>query len=590
MPYAEAFDDQIYVQTELRDKELIKQVPGARWDKDKKMWHVPLSWAACVALRGVFGEELQTGDELNQWAVNARHYWIDKVAPLHTAMEEASLMESEPNLFPFQRVGVHFLETAGRALLADDMGSGKTIQLIRTIARLQESRGNALPVLVVCPNSMKYTWKAEIEKWYDGVEVAVIDGSKTVRDRVIEEAITIVNPETGEDFDAPAYDFYIINWESLRLHSRLSPYGSIALSEKEKTPGNLNRIPFMAVIADEAHRAKDPKSKQTRALKFLGKEATYRFAATGTPIESSPDQYWSLMNFISPADFPRKVSFIDRYCQQAYNPFGGMDIIGLNPATAPEFHVITEPRKLRRPKDVILPQLPPKVESMRYLTMVGKQKKAYDDMAKHMLAELKNGEVIAALNPLNQFMRLSQFASAYAELDDDGDMKLATPSNKIDAFLELLEEAEGEQVVTFAESKQLIDLVAAELVKKDIPHGLITGDQDAARRQVVMEQFQAGNLRVVLCTSAGAEGITLTSARILVFLQRFWSSIKNKQAADRVHRIGQERGVEIITFATRGTVDEYRELQLEEKEVALQEILQDEDIRKEMLGWGKKKR
>jgi SNF2 family DNA or RNA helicase len=94
----------------------------------------------------------------------------------------------------------------------------------------------------------------------------------------------------------------------------------------------------------------------------------------------------------------------------------------------------------------------------------------------------------------------------------------------------------------------------------------------------------------VLCTAAGAEGITLTSARILVFLQQFWSSIKNKQAADRVHRIGQERGVEIITFASRGTVDEYRLQKMNDKEVALHEILRDDEVRIEMLGWGKKKR
>jgi SNF2 family DNA or RNA helicase len=581
MPYAEMFDDRIYVTTELRDKELIKQVPGTRWDKDEHMWHCPLSWASCVALRGVFGEELEVGDALNEWAAAVRYYWIDKVTPLKTALEEASLMDSEPKLFPFQRVGVHFLETAGRALLADDMGSGKTIMLIRTIARLQEAHGNALPVLIVCPNSMKYTWKKEIEKWYPDTAVGVIDGSKAVRDRVIE----------AKDFDeGEGYDFYIINWEALRLHTRIAGYGSIALTDKEKTPGNLNAIEFKAVIADEAHRAKDPKSKQTRALKWISKDAVYRFAATGTPIESSPDQYWSLMNYISPADFPRKTSFIDRYCQQTYNPFGGMDIVGLNPATLQEFYAITEPRKLRRPKDVILPQLPPKVESVRFLPMVGKQKKAYDDMAKHMLAELKGGEVIAALNPLQQFTRLSQLASSYAEMGEDDKVLMADPSNKLDAFMELLDEAEGEQVVAFAESRQLIELLAERMRDKDIPHGLITGSQDAATRQTVMDQFQAGNLRAVLCTSAGAEGITLTSARILVFLQRFWSSIKNKQAADRVHRIGQERGVDIITFASQGTVDEYREQQLDEKEVALQEILQDDQIRLDMLGWGKRKR
>ena len=105
-----------------------------------------------------------------------------------------------------------------------------------------------------------------------------------------------------------------------------------------------------------------------------------------------------------------------------------------------------------------------------------------------------------------------------------------------------------------------------------------------------MREFQAGQLRVMLCTSAGAEGITLTAARILVFLQRFWSSIKNAQAADRVHRIGQDRGVEIITFASIGTVDEHREKVLKTKGEALQEILQDDEVRLEMLHWGGKKR
>lgn len=94
----------------------------------------------------------------------------------------------------------------------------------------------------------------------------------------------------------------------------------------------------------------------------------------------------------------------------------------------------------------------------------------------------------------------------------------------------------------------------------------------------------------MLCTSAGAEGITLTASRILVFLQRFWSSIKNQQAADRIHRIGQDRGVDIITLASIGTVDEHRERVLQTKGVALQEILKDDQVRADMLSWGVKSR
>lgn len=571
MAHAERHEDRIYLTTEMRERDMVKTIPGSNWDKDNSMWWVPLSWGSCIALRAVFSDTLTLGPEITEWGFMAKTQWVDKVNDIRYAMEEPSLMESEPHLFPFQRVGVRFLEIAGRALLGDDMGSGKTIQLIRTVARLDPF---SFPVLIVCPNSMKYTWAEEIEKWAPGYTVSVVDGTKPKRVKAIEEKS----------------DFTIINWESLRLHTNLAPYGSMNLTDTEKEKKELNAIGFETVIADEAHRAKDAKSKQTRALWAISRDARYRFGATGTPIEQSPDQLWSIMNFISPNDFPRKTKYIDRYCQQSYNPFGGMDITGLKPETEAEFHAIVKPRLLRRPKDIILPQLPDKVESVRYIPFTGKQKTAYNQMAASMLAELKDGEVVAALNPLQQFMRLSQFASAFGELDDEGKMILTEPSNKIDAFMELLDEAEGEQIVCFAESKQLIMLLADKLRSKDIAHGLITGDQEPAMRQTVMDQFQNGNLRIVLCTSAGAEGITLTAARILVFLQRFWSSIKNKQAADRVHRIGQERGVDIITFATRGTVDEHREKVLDEKGEALQEILRDDDIRAEMLSWGKKRR
>ena len=562
-------DRKIHVSSEMRHRELVKMVPGTSWDPEARQWVAPLSWATCIAFRGVFGNELEIGPALFDWATGERER-VDAAMALRTALEEPSLVESEPDLFPFQRVGVAFLEQAGRALLADDMGSGKTIQLIRTVERLGPE---ALPVLVVCPNSMKYTWKAEIEKWSD-LTAAVVDGTAAQRKKAI---------ATNEDF-------IIINWESLRLHSRLAPYGSINLSAKEKEEKELNAIDWGTVIADEAHRAKDPRSKQTRALWNVSRGAKHRFAATGTPIESNPSELWPILNFISPDDFPRKTKFIDRYCLVSINPFGGFDIVGLKPDTASEFHTIIDPRMLRRPKDVILPQLPPKVESLRLVPFSGKQKKAYDTMAKEMLATLKDGSTIVALNPLAQFIRLSQFASASAELDEDGNVKMSTPSNKIDAFLEILEEAGNEQVVGFAESKQLLNLLAGKLKAEGISYGMITGDVGTAERQLTVDQFQAGKLRVLLGTSAAAEGITLTAASILVFIQRFWSSIKNSQASDRIHRIGQTADkVEIITLATKGTVDEYREQVLDEKGMTLQEILQDDSIRRDMLGWGKRR-
>lgn len=569
MPTIEIHNDRIYVWSELHDRERIKLVPGANWDKDTQQWHLPLSWASCVAMRGVFGSELTIGAHLREWAVQHRANVIDPAMALRPSMEVPELMAEEPALFPFQRVGVKFLTTVGQGLLADDMGSGKTVQLIRTVARLGVNK-----ILVVCPNSMKYVWKDEWDRWEPGRPVSVIDGTAAQRRKAI----------------AAEADVFVINWESLRLHSRLAPYGSIALTNSEKEPKDLNGIDWDVVIADEGHRAKDPKSKQTRALWAVSENARYRFAATGTPIESHPGELWSLMHFVSPDNFPRKTKYVDRYCHQVFNPFGGMDIDGLRADTAAEFHQIVDPLVLRRPKDLILPQLPPKTETVRYIPFSGKQEKAYKQMRDDLIAELKGGDVVYALDPLAQFIRLSQFASAYAEIGEHGSLQLSMPSNKIDTLMDILGEAGSEQVVVFAESKQLIILAGLALEKEGIRFGYITGDTTPDQRAVAVRDFQENRLRVMLCTSAGAEGITLTSARILVFLQRFWSSIKNAQAADRIHRIGQERGVEIITLATLGTVDEMRERSLREKGMALQEILKDDDLRLQMFEWGKSTR
>lgn len=568
MPTIEIFQDRIYIRSELSERELIKQVPGSRWDKEQSMWHVPLAWGSCIALRQIFGQFLTMGDDLREWAVQMRAYKIDPAMALRPAMEAPELMASEPDLYPFQRVGVRFLETAQHALIADDMGSGKTIQIIRALARMK-----AYPALVVCPNSMKLVWEEEIHKWDPDRTTSVIGGTAAKRKKAIK-------------YEA---DYYIVNWESLRLHTNLAPYGSLALTDREKEPKELNEIEWAAVVADEAHRAKDAKSKQTRALWAVSRVAAIRFAATGTPIESHPGELWSVMNFVSPDNFPVKTKYVERYCHQTFNPFGGMEIEGLRADTAAEFHAIVDPIMIRRPKDMILPQLPEKMETVRWIPMSTKQEKAYRQMQETMIAELADDTVTVALNPLQQFVRLSQFASSYAGLEDDK-VRLELPSNKVEAFVELLEEAGTEPVVAFAESKQLINLAAAVIDKLGISVGLITGDTTPDQRQAYIRDFQAGNLRVMLCTSAGAEGITLTAARILVFLQRFWSSIKNAQAADRVHRIGQDRGVDIITFASIGTVDEHREKVLRGKGVALEEILQDDEIRQEMLAWGGKKK
>jgi SNF2 family DNA or RNA helicase len=263
---------------------------------------------------------------------------------------------------------------------------------------------------------------------------------------------------------------------------------------------------------------------------------------------------------------------------------------------------ILDSRFIRRIKSVVLPQLPQKIYSTRYAKMETpagsktKQGVAYDSMRKEMLAALDTG-VLMASSPLVQATRLCQFASAYGELVSTGELDdmgvpktglmLSDPSCKADALEEILLEVGDEQVVVFAESKQLINLcynrLVAETGKKDGPMfgwklGLITGDVPDYQRAENVRLFQAGEMKVLLLTlAAGGEGLTLTAASTAVFLQRSFNAVQNVQAEDRIHRIGQDAdSVTIIDVITEGTIEERVRDVLMTKAGMLEEIARDE--------------
>lgn len=244
---AEIQDDRIYLQSNYSDKDRIKTIPGARWDKSSNLWSVPLSWAACKQLRSTFGDRLEIGDGLMAWA---KLEFQDRVQPsIGLRMEtDADGTDLLPALYPFQRAGARFLLQSRRAILSDPVGAGKTLQ---SLAALKASDG--FPALVICPSSVQIAWKRECEKWLGSdIPVFIVEGTSAQRDKILKAA-------------SESSGLVIVKWEVVRLHSRLAPYGSIALSAAEKTLGWLNQIPFKTIIADEAHRLRDPKSKQTRA-------------------------------------------------------------------------------------------------------------------------------------------------------------------------------------------------------------------------------------------------------------------------------------------------------------------------------------
>ena len=588
MPVSVELDEQsthIFITADWRFKELCKSLPGSTYDSKAQLWKVPVSWGTCLALRSTFKEDLVIGPLLASWAANERTLRVDPSNALRD-LEELPEGEGDEDLFPHQRAGVKFLSTAKRALLADEPGLGKTAQAIRALKKIQDDGGEPFPALVICPNTLKKNWKREFAKWWPGVKVQVITGTATQR---------------RKQFDEEA-DVYVINWESLRSHSRLAPYGSVALARCPQCKGmddrvtenrcevherELNRIDFKAVIADEIHRSKDPKSKQTRAMWAATGDADYRFALTGTPIARDVLDMWPILHWLSPEEWPSKTRWIDRMVDTMLNAFGGMMVLGVKPHMEAEFHASINPRMRRMLKARVLPWLPDMVFERRDIEMSTKQAKAYKDMRDNMIAELESGEAVIASSVLTQTTRLTQFASAFAEMVTDevtGEIRpiLSEPSCKVDAVMDDIKSGDfgDDSVAVCAVSRQLINLLSASLTKEGIEHGLITGAQSEEERQKAVDDFQAGKIKWILFTAqAGGVGITLTAARRLIMLQRPWSLVDHKQALDRIHRIGSEihDSVIVMDYVTEGTIEERVIQVLESKGENFEQIVKDKD-------------
>lgn len=572
----------ILINAEWRFKELCKSLPGSSWSAKDQVWRVPLSWTSCLALRSTFKEDLVIGDNLQSWANNEL---AARITPSNE-LRELETYDGDEELFPHQRAGVAFLATAKRALLADEPGLGKTAQGIRALKRIKDNGGEVFPLLIVCPNTLKKNWAREFTMWWPEVTTQVIKGSSAQRNKQL----------TNEA------DVYIINWESLRSHSRLAPYGSVSLARcvecgghNEKVSTNkcevhkreLNEIDFKSVIADEIHRSKDPKSKQSRALWAATGDADIRFALTGTPIANNVVDLWSILHWISPKDWPSKTKWIDRMVDIMLNAFGGMIVIGVKPTMQDEFYKSVNPVMRRMLKKVVLPHLPPVIKERRDVEMSTKQKKAYDQMRDTMIAELSDGSALTAPSVLTQTIRLLQFASSFAEVsveETTGESKvtLADPSCKVDALMDDIKNGDfgDDSVAVCAVSRQLINILSAAMTKAKIPHGLITGDQDEDQRQQAIDDFQSGKIKWILFTAqAGGVGVTLTAASRLVMLQRPWSLVDYKQALDRVHRIGSEihESIVITDYVTDGTIEERVIQVLETKSDNFEQIVRDKD-------------
>ncbi len=574
MAHADLVPTGILVQTRFTENDMVKLIPGASYKAEFKGWLLPRTWVACIQLRAVFKETLTIGDDLNAWAHLEKELRINPALERRTLLKPNYDLTDGDRLRAFQRAGVDFMRVAHSAILGDDMGTGKTIQ---ALALLDEyGYAEVLPTLVFCPNSAKLNWQDEARIWFKKATPYVVTGGAVNRKKVLIDA--------AQDPTA----LVSINYESARIHSRLAPYGSIRLkrcpdcggkdpkvrpSQCEICPRELNRINWLTVIADEAHRIKDPHAKQTRAVWAVGHQASVRrrFPMTGTIIANDPGDLWSIGHFMAPDEYPAKGAFIERYCLMGWGTYGGLEVKGIHPERRKEFFAILDPRFRRVPMDAVLDQMPPKVRIKRFVELTPRQRKSYKEMKDTLATRLPGGDLMIAKDERVGWLRLLQFSSATMEEVEPGKFRMCDPSPKLDDLMECLDELGDRQVVVAAEHKQLIDLAEVRLAKASITYGRVTGDEKEFERHAYIRDFQAGKLRVMLLTGAGSEAITLTAADTMICLQRHSSMIRNQQIEARVRRIGSEIH-EVIRYIDIIAVDTVEERQIEKLHAKMERL------------------
>lgn len=584
---------------DLREHALAQQLPGARWRDKDKLWEVPLTWPHCLQLRGVFGAHLEAGPALSEWAAGE---WDRRVGPCLWLRDQSDYPLSgqvADRLRPLQRVAVAHMALAERALQGDDMGGGKTAMTIAAL-RLRMAMDGAsangwrgLPALVVCPRKVKRVWVDHFADWWPEVRVSVAGDNAAAKKKAIAQVA-----------DGEA-DVLIINWDSLASFSRLEPFGSITMSEREREPGPLNAIQWGAVIADEAHRALDRKAKWTRALKAIAfgtpavgtHGAPFRYALSGTPGEDADDQ-WSLWNFLDEREAPAYTKHIDRYAATTWNRFGGLEVGGVKPEHDAEYRRAYYCRFIRRPLELLNPGIEVLPAQTLWVPMEPKQRRAYRQLADEWLAELDSG-VLVADSAMTRGGRLCQLACAYGEMVDKGrrredgtpdlDLQLKSPSNKVAALMELVEEAgSGEWGATpllfGAASRQLLAIAEQALDRAKVPYSLLVGGQADAEAAEQERRFNDGETSVCLVSlGAASEGLNgLQRARIVVFLQESWKRTENKQFIGRAAR-GDEKSVVVKRVLSEGTIEEWKEQQLAGKDVAFEALWRDAETVRAVL-------
>jgi len=419
-------------------------------------------------------------------------------------------------------------------MLLDSMGLGKTVTMGSTLPA-------DAPTLIVAPKAVLRVWRRELAKWRPDLTTRLVDGTPWERARAIETA-------------GPG-DVVLIRYSLLERHSYLERYGP---TKKQGSPGALNRS-WGAVVLDEAQAVVNPKAKVTRAAWAIRASSERAYVMTGTPIVNRPSDFWSLLHFARPDIWTSRNAYLKRYVDWEFGRFGGIDEHGIKPGMLETWTRETGLFWLARTAEDVGLELPPVTWEYREV----EPDRAYAKAKEEWLLEFDAKPDEALGEALLRMIRLRQLTAASLELQDDGTVRMAEPSAKLDELDAVLAQTD-EPIIAVSDSRQLLTL-AERRYGDDC--AVIAGGRDDLHRW-------PGKTRLLLLSPrVGGAGLTLNEARLMVFLDRPWSSVLFNQTLKRIHRIGQERPVTYIDIIARGTVDRQVGAVLKKKEQLLEQTL-----------------
>lgn len=421
-------------------------------------------------------------------------------------------------LYPYQKEGIRFAYRAGKAIIADEMGLGKTVQAIGT-AELMRRQGMASTALILCPTSLKYQWKKEIERFTDA-QVVVVEGNHFKR-RALYEA---------EPF------YKIVSYNSMA--------NDIAI---------LHHLQTDFLIMDEVQRLKNWNTKIAKAARRI--KADYAVVLSGTPLENKLEELYSV------------VQFVDQYCLGPYYKFVADTVVktstgkvtgykGLNAVGEKLRDVLIR----RRKKDVAL-QLPRRMDKVLFVPMTEEQRSIHEECQSqvarlvhkwnrmHFLSEKDRKRLLLCLSQMRMVCDSTFILDQKSRYD-----------TKVDEVVHILSEvfeSGDEKVVVFSQWERMARLVAAELDKLGVRYEYLHGGVPSDRRKTLMENFtELPESRVFISTDAGSTGLNLQVASVVVNMDLPWNPAVLEQRIARIYRIGQQRNIQVLNLVAPHSIEE----------------------------------